>query len=115
MIGAVLLLFVSIGREYFQTPDGHCFQNSISAYYYTPVRAILVGTLFAVSFALVVYRAEGKWEDLSLNLAAMFVPIVAVAPTTDVGQCWSLAPGAGALNPDGSPQAWVVANIDNNM
>ncbi len=115
MIGAVLLLFASIGSEYFKTPGSHCFQNSISAYYYTPVRAIFVGTLFAVSFALVVYRAEGKWEDLFLNLAGMFVPIVAVAPTTDVGKCWSVAPGPGALNPDGFPQAWVVANIDNNM
>ena len=115
MIGAVLLLFASIGREYFKTPGDHCFQDSISAYYYTPVRAIFVGALFAVSFALIVYRAEGKWEDLFLNLAGMFVPIVAVAPTTDVGQCWSIAPAAGALNADGSPQTWVVANIDNNM
>jgi hypothetical protein len=115
MIGAVLLLFASIGREYFETPGSHCFQNSISAYYYTPVRAIFVGALFAVSFALIVYRAEGKWEDLFLNLAGMFVPIVAVAPTTDVGQCWSIAPSPPPLNPDGSPQAWVVANIDNNM
>jgi len=115
MVGAVLLLFASIGKEYFETPGNHCFQNSISAYYYTPVRAILVGALFAVSFALIVYRAEGKWEDLFLNLAGMFVPIVAVAPTTDVGQCWSIAPAAGALNADGSPQAWVAANINNNM
>jgi hypothetical protein len=115
MIGAVLLLFASIGKEYFETPGNHCFQNSISAYYYTPVRAIFVGTLFAVSFALIVYRAEGKWEDLFLNLAGMFVPIVAVAPTTDVGQCWSIAPAPPPLYADGSPQAWVVANIDNNM
>src|SRR6266508_354129 len=68
MIGAVLLLFASIGSEYFKTPGSHCFQNSISAYYYTPVRAIFVGTLFAVSFALVVYRAEGRWEDLFLKI-----------------------------------------------
>jgi hypothetical protein len=112
MIGAVLLLFVSIAYEH---SKADCWQTSISAYYYTPVRAIFVGSLFAVSLALIVYKGESVAEDLFLNLAGMFVPIVAVAPTTDLGICWSVPPIPGPLNADGSLAPWVVANIQNNM
>ena len=109
---AVTLLFVSIGIE---ARKAGCFQDSISAYYYTPVQAIFVGTLFAVGLALVAYVGEDLWEDFFLNLAGTSAPIVAVAPTLGAGQCWSVAPKAQALIEDGSLAAWVSANIDNNV
>ncbi|MGI9602089.1 MAG: hypothetical protein ACR2QE_09405, partial [Acidimicrobiales bacterium] len=45
LVGAVALLFASIVIEHREVVDD-CWQTSISGYYYTPVRAILVGALF---------------------------------------------------------------------
>jgi len=112
MVGAVVLLAASIGIERSKVD---CWQTSISAYYYTPVRAIFVGTLIAVALALIAYKGRGPWEDVSLNLAGMLAPVVAVAPTTDVGRCWSLPPIPLPVKDDGSLAEWVVANIDNNI
>src|SRR5918996_3258587 len=99
MIGAVVLLAVSIAIERSKVD---CWQTSISAYYYTPVRAIFVGCLIAVSLSLIVYKGRSTWEDASLNFAGMLAPVVAVAPTTDVGCCWSIAPSPLPVKDDGS-------------
>jgi hypothetical protein len=112
MVGAVVLLAASIAIERSKI---NCWQTSISAYYYTPVRAIFVGTMIAVALALIAYKGKGPWEDLCLNLAGMLAPVVAVAPTTDVGRCWSLAPIPLPVKDDGSLAEWVVTNIDNNI
>lgn len=111
MIGAVVLLAVSIGIERSKVD---CWQTSISAYYYTPVRAIFVGAMMAVGLSLIVYKGRG-WEDLCLNAAGMLAPLVAVAPTTDVGVCWSIAPLPKPKNADGELALWVTTNIDNNV
>lgn len=112
MIGLVVMLGVSILLE---RAEVDCWQTSVSAYYYTPVRALLVGGLLAVGFALVVIAGRGPLEDTFLNAAGMFAPLVAVVPTTDVGACWSVPPFPPPTTPDGSPAKWVVANIDNNV
>ncbi len=112
MIAAVVLLAASIAIERSKVD---CWQTSISAYYYTPVRAIFVGTMIAVGLSLIVYKGRSDWEDVGLNFAGMFAPVVAVAPTTDVGECWSVPPNPLPVNPDGSLAAWVVTNIDNNF
>ncbi|MDP8988060.1 MAG: hypothetical protein M3N11_06900, partial [Actinomycetota bacterium] len=79
----------SIAIEY---AAADCWQASISAYYYTPVRGIFVGAIIAVGFSLIVIKGRGMLEDTALNFAGIFAPIVAVAPTTNVGNCWSLKP-----------------------
>jgi hypothetical protein len=112
MIGAVVLLAVSIVIERSKVD---CWQTSISAYYYTPVRAIFVGAMIAVGLSLIVYKGRSTWEDASLNFAGMLAPVVAVAPTTDVGRCWSVVPTPLPVKPDGSLAEWVVTNIDNNI
>jgi hypothetical protein len=115
MIGAVVLLGASIILERSKVD---CWQTSISAYYYTPVRAVFVGAMIAVGFALIVYKGRGAWEDAFLNLSGMLAPIVAVAPTTDVDvdrACWSTPPSPLPRNDDGSLATWVVRNIDNNV
>ncbi|HEX6338375.1 MAG TPA: hypothetical protein VFZ85_15550 [Jiangellaceae bacterium] len=112
MIGAVVLLAASIAIERSKVD---CWQTSISAYYYTPVRAIFVGTMIAVGLSLIVYKGRSNWEDVSLNFAGMFAPVVAVAPTTDVGDCWSVPPTPLPVNEDGSLAGWVLTNIDNNF
>src|SRR5262245_32291696 len=111
MIGAVVLLAASIGIERSKVD---CWQRSISAYYYTPVRAIFVGSLMAVGLSLIVYKGRSPGEDPFLNFAGMLAPVVAIVPTTDVGVCYSVPPEPLPRKADGSPAAWVVANIDNN-
>jgi hypothetical protein len=112
MVGAVVLLGVSILIERSKV---ECWQTSVSAYYYTPVRAIFVGVLMAIGLCLIVIKGSTAWEDAALNAAGMFAPIVAVVPTTDVGTCWSQSPGQRPVDTDGNLASWVVANIDNNI
>lgn len=112
IMGALVLLTISIALE---ATKVDCIQTSISAYYYTPVRAIFVGVLFAIGLALIVYKGRGPIEDAALNVAGMLAPLVAVAPTTDVGKCWSVVPNPLPVEPDGSLANWVVTNIENNF
>jgi hypothetical protein len=114
MIGAVVLLAVSIWLEW-RKVSPHCFQDSISAYYYTPVRAIFVGFLFAISLTLIVYKGRDFREDLFLTFSGILGPVVAVAPTTDFGRCWSVPPNPLPVMEDGSLAPWVVTNIENNF
>ena len=113
LVGAVVLLTASILIE---RGDAGCWQTSISAYYYTPVRAILVGTLILVGFALIVIKGRNTPIDIALNFAGMFAPLVAVVPTTSVGTCHSVDPQlADPRDADGTLTAQVIANIDNNV
>jgi hypothetical protein len=112
IILAVVLLLSSILVEWLTI---RCLQTSVSAYYYTPVRAILVGTFFAIGFALVVYKGQDLREDFFLNLAGMFIAIVAIAPTLDVGTCSSIRREADPILADGTVAPWLIANVRNNM
>jgi hypothetical protein len=112
LVGAVAFLAVSILIE---RGEVDCWQTSISGYYYTPVRAVFVGALIAVGLALIVIKGRTGWIDLSLNFAGMLAPLVALVPTTNVGDCSSVRQGLSPVNPDGSLASWVVANVDNNV
>jgi hypothetical protein len=78
-----------------------CFQTSISAYYYTPVRALFVSTLVALGLAMICLKGNTDTEDILLNLAGMFAPVVAFVPTPNIGTCppstAGHAAGLGAL------------------
>jgi hypothetical protein len=115
MAGMVALLGVAVLIE---RSAVSCWQESISAYYYTPVRAVFVGGLVAIGLCLIVIKGSTPWEDAFLNVAGMLAPVVAFVPTTNVGTCWSVDPPARPVieGPDGTVLApWVVANIDNNI
>lgn len=112
MVGAVVLLGVSILIE---RSNVDCWQTSVSAYYYTPVRVIFVGVMMAIGLCLIVIKGSTTWEDATLNAAGMLAPIVAVVPTTDVGVCWSQSPGPLPVDDDGNLAGWVMANADNNI
>jgi hypothetical protein len=90
MAGVLLALAVSVGLEVARS--GGCWQRSISAYYYTPTRPVLVGTLLVLGFAMVVLVGRTPVEEVALDLAGLFAPVVAFVPTTDVNTC-SLDPG----------------------
>jgi hypothetical protein len=112
MVGAVLLLAASVALEW---AKANCLQTSISAYYYTPARTIFVGGLLAIGLALLAVKGRTEFEDICLNIAGMFAPIVAVVPTTAVGECWSIEPGPSPTNDTGGFATWTSANIDNNL
>src|SRR5262249_44798629 len=103
MIGFVLVIFIGVGFERSKAPG--CFQTSISAYYYTPVHGIFIGALVAVGTCLICLRGNTDAEDILLNLAGMFAPVVALVPTPGTGSCGSLLTTAD--NRD--------VNISNNM
>lgn len=112
MVGVAVLLAASV---VFERAQVDCWQTSISAYYYTPVRATLVGGLMAIGLCLIVIKGSTAWEDTCLNIAGMLAPVVAVVPTSDAGRCWSVEPRPLPIDEDGRLAGWVVANIENNV
>lgn len=89
MVAVLLMLLVSVLIERVKTDPG-CWQESISAYYYTPVHAVFVGALLAVAVCMVVLKGNTNLEDVLLNLGGMFAPVVAFVPTPGAGSCWSV-------------------------
>lgn len=79
LLVVTLTLGISLGLEIRET---RCLQGSISAYYYTPVHAVLIGVLFATGFSLVALRGRDLVEDLFFNLAGFLAPAVALVPTS---------------------------------
>ncbi len=83
----VLLLFMmlfSIGFEWFSQWQGtgqSCFLRSISAYYYTPVRTVFVGSLCAIGVVLIAYKGHSPEEDVLLNFSGFMAFVVAMVPT----------------------------------
>jgi hypothetical protein len=59
-----------------------CWQESISAYYYTPTHSIFVGGLVAIGVALIAVKGSTDLEDALLNVSGVLAPIVAFVPTT---------------------------------
>jgi hypothetical protein len=112
IVGAVVMLAASIVYERLQVS---CWQTSISAYYYTPVRAIFVGGLMAIGLALIVIQGSTVAEDTLLNFAGMLAPVVAVVPTTDVGRCWSVRPTPLPVDRQGDLAPWALDNVHNNV
>jgi hypothetical protein len=89
MVVLVVGLGVSIGYERWKVNPG-CFQTSISGYYYTPVHGYFVGALVSIGVCLFCLKGSTEAEDILLNLAGMFAPIVALVPTPDTGTCASV-------------------------
>jgi hypothetical protein len=104
MVILVAGLLVSILFEW-RKVGYDCIQTSISAYYYTPVHGFLVGSLVGIGICLVCLKGSTEIEDVLLNLAGMFAPIVALVPTPDTGSCASLLGTTADRN----------LNIANNM
>src|SRR5262245_39332576 len=83
-----------------------CWNESISAYFYTPVQLMFVGALIAIGVSLVAIKGCTDGEDVLLNLAGVLAPIVAFVPTSPpANACSSVAVVAGDPKP----------YIDNNV
>jgi hypothetical protein len=105
IVGMVGLLTVSVIIE---IAWGEGQLGSISAYYYTPVRAIFVGALMAIGLSLLAIRGRDGAEDTLLNLAGMLAPVVALVPTP-----------LSRTGSDGEPEPYVpeefLTSIENNI
>jgi hypothetical protein len=97
IVAVVIGLGVAVAAERLKVTPG-CFQTSISAYFYTPVRGYFVGALIGIAVCLVCLRGSTDTEDVLLNLAGMFAPIVAFVPTPSVGSCTSVHVATQGLN-----------------
>jgi hypothetical protein len=104
MVVLVVGLAVSVIYERI-TVDGDCFQTSISAYYYTSVHAYFIGALVSIGVCLFCLKGSTDLEDVLLNLAGMFAPLVAFVPTPDAGHC-GVVPGT---------TEHIHDNVTNNM
>lgn len=56
-------------------------QFSISHYYYTGMRNVFVGILFAIAFFLYCYPGYDRRDNIAGNLACVFALLVALCPT----------------------------------
>jgi hypothetical protein len=88
MVALVIGLAAAIVVERTKVDPG-CFQHSISAYYYTPVRGMFVGGLLGIAVLLIAMRGSGDGEDALLNLAGGLAPVVAFVTTPNAGRCSS--------------------------
>lgn len=86
MVVIVAGLAWSVGYEVVHNPQD-CWQTSLSAYYYTPVRAIFVGALVTIGVCLFCIKGRAPAEDALLNFAGVLAPVVAIVPTPDPGTC----------------------------
>jgi hypothetical protein len=93
IVAVVTLLFTALVVQI--AADDWEIEPSISAYYYTPVRSVLVGSLVAAAFLLVAVRGRPGFEEALLNLGGMLLPVVAFIPTPIEPWC----PGDGTCVP----------------
>jgi len=77
---------------------GAGIQTSISSYYHTGMRDVLVGTLFAVGFFLLSYRGYDRRDNIAGNLACLFAVGVALFPTAPDGAVTNAARVIGQVH-----------------
>lgn len=78
ILGLLLPFTTSLGALLF---FHNGLQDSISAYYYTGMAAVFVGTLWAIGFFLFSYRGYARRDDIAGNLACVFALGVSLFPT----------------------------------
>jgi hypothetical protein len=119
MVAVLVGLGWSLYRE-IQSAPGDCVNRSISAYYYTPVQSVFVGSLIALGLAMIALWGKTVFEDACLNLAGMLAPVVAFVPTLDASYCSLVTASGGVEQPaqqtddeaEAAKQALIDANSD---
>jgi hypothetical protein len=86
IIGISLPFVLALGKMLLDSPG---IQDSISAYYYTIMRDVFVGSLCAIAVFLMSYRGYERRDDVAGDIACAFALGVALFPTTPAGQATS--------------------------
>ncbi|MEU4290306.1 hypothetical protein AB0E63_18960 [Kribbella sp. NPDC026596] len=107
MIAVLVLLTVSVLIEQSKTKP-RCWQESISAYYYTPAHAVFVCSVLAIGVCMIVLKGNTKLEDVLLNIGGMFAPVVALVPTPGAGTCWSEKYTPSNVSPNIANNIWAL-------
>jgi hypothetical protein len=87
IIGIALPFVLAFGKMLLDSPG---IQDSISAYYYTIMRDVFVGSLCAIAVFLMSYRGYERRDDVAGDIACAFALGVALFPTTPAGQATSM-------------------------
>lgn len=79
ILGIALPIIVAVGAWIiFQTG----LQRSISDYYYTGMRNVFVGSLWATAFFLLAYKGYGRLDGLLGNVGCVAAVAITIFPTT---------------------------------
>src|SRR5438132_6135254 len=78
IIGLLLPFVVAVGKIIL---DGGGLQTSISAYYYTVMGNVLVGSLWAIGVFLFSYRGYDRKDEIAGKIASVAAIAVALFPT----------------------------------
>src|SRR5260221_2566290 len=77
LIGILLPIVLIVGRMLFESPG---IKDSISVYYYSVMRDVFVGSLWAIAVFLFSYRYD-SWDDFLGDVACVAATGVAIFPT----------------------------------
>jgi hypothetical protein len=83
IIGVSLPVLLALGN--WQIFHSNAIEDSISYYYYTGMRGVLVGSLWAIGIFLLSYRGYDKRDELAGRFACVFALGVALFPTAREG------------------------------
>ena len=127
-IGMVMAVVAIVASILIERSRVACMQTSISAYYYTPARAIFVAALITIGANLIIIKGSNLFEDTCLNVAGFFAPLVALVPTEAVSVhadgrplCVASASDRIPVDPIRRPgdddimARWLRAAVDNNV
>ena len=87
MVGLLLALLLSVVLQWWLGTDRSCWLGSISAYYFTPARTVVVGTLCALGIALIAYEGHSPEENVLLDFSGFMALLVAAVPTVPDPRC----------------------------
>jgi FtsH-binding integral membrane protein len=107
LVALALLLAVAV---VLQIGKSGCYQTSISAYYYTPVRSAFVAVLCAVGACMIIYQGSTNTEDVLLNFTGAAAFVIALVPTTVDNSCTgsSNIPSGQEISDAASNNVWAL-------
>lgn len=82
-VGLLLPFVLMIGNTVLF--DGPLPGKSISLYYHTPMRDVLVGGLCAVALFLFFYAGYDRWDNITASITGLFALLVAWFPASEAG------------------------------
>jgi hypothetical protein len=79
---AIVILLIGLAAGIVgQRWSAGCIEDSISAFYYTPVHGLFIGALVATGAAMVALNGRTTVENSFFNIAGVLAPVVVLVPT----------------------------------
>src|SRR4051812_42857146 len=87
MVSLLLSLLLAVVLQWWVGTSHTCWLGSISAYYFTPARTVVVGSLCALGIALIAYEGHSPEENVLLDFSGIMALLVAAVPTVPDDRC----------------------------